>query len=73
MATATKAGQGGVRYPWKKWLQKRHIVLVRGKDFDCQPHSMAQQARNAAYRMDVRISTRVVEEKVIIARRANNA
>lgn len=37
-----------VRYNWDKWFSRNSFTLTRGKDFECQPHGMAQQIRNAA-------------------------
>jgi hypothetical protein len=40
------------RYPWQKWLDRKSpLRLVRGRDFDCQTYAMAQQFRNAAWRL----------------------
>jgi len=43
-------------YPWKKWMNRKRLVLVRGRDFSCQPHGMACQIRNAAVRYNRRVS-----------------
>lgn len=48
--------RGQVRYPWAKWFRRRTFTLRKGKDFTCQPHSMAQQIRNAAFRHRVTVS-----------------
>jgi hypothetical protein len=49
-----------VRYPWQRWLSRRNkLVLVRGRDYRCQPHSMAQQCRNAALELGVRLSIHI--------------
>lgn len=37
-----------VRYPWDEWFEVNPLVLVRGKHFHCQPHSMSVMVRNAA-------------------------
>ena len=53
----TNAGQGGTKYPWVQWFQrKKEFELIRGEHFKCLPHSMAQQMRNAAYRHGYRVS-----------------
>lgn len=36
------------RHPWDRWFSKKSFTLVKGKDFACQPHGMAQAVRNAA-------------------------
>jgi hypothetical protein len=52
----TRRGGGKIRYPWSKWLRRRsNLTVVRGVDYFCQPHSMAQQFRNAAARDGVSI------------------
>lgn len=65
MSKKKSAGQANVRYPWKKWLQrKRALTLRQGKDFDCLPHSFAQQMRNAGYRYGYRVSITVSDRAV---------
>ena len=49
------------RYPWEKWFTKKGkkdgiFHLKRGREFTCQPHSMAQQVRNAAAARRVKVS-----------------
>jgi hypothetical protein len=49
-----------IRYPWHRWLSRQNrLTLVHGKDFGCQPHSMAQQCRNAALQLGVQLSIRI--------------
>jgi hypothetical protein len=48
------------RYPWKRWLNRRTaLTLVRGRDYRCQPHSMAQQCRNAAAQIGATLSIHI--------------
>ena len=49
------------RYPWPQWLKRQTpaLELRKGKDYFCQPHSMAQQVRNAAQRYGKRVSIRI--------------
>ena len=60
------------RYPWGRWLKRKRLVLVKGRDFDCQPHSMAQQVRNAAARANIpssKLSVFIDGEKVTVQRK----
>ena len=49
------------QYPWPQWLkrQKPALELKKGRDYHCQPHSMAQQFRNAAHRHKKRVSIKI--------------
>lgn len=44
------------RYPWSSWFQQSAFVLRRGVDFTCAPSTMAQQVRNAAWRLKIHVS-----------------
>lgn len=45
------------RYDWSKWLRPgKTVTLSRGTHFDCEPYSLAQQARNAARLLGVLVS-----------------
>lgn len=49
------------RYPWVRWFSQRKFRLIRGRDYDCFTHAMAQMVRNAAApkRHNVRVSISV--------------
>lgn len=53
-------------YPWKKWFSAKQKILTKGKDFACQPHSMAQQVRNAARKYGKTVSVFIEDETVTI-------
>lgn len=55
-----------VRHPWAEWFGRKKVVLVRGKHFLCQPHSMAVQIRAAARRQRLHVKVEI-EESVITA------
>lgn len=66
-----------IRHPWKQWLsRKRKFCLVKGKDYSCQTHSMAQQFRNLASKMNLRVSIQIRGDQLTISnlgeRCANN-
>jgi hypothetical protein len=46
--------------------RKTPLKLVRGKDYHCQPHSMAQQCRNAAGRRGVSISVSIEDGTITV-------
>lgn len=51
------------RYPWEKWFKKRRkFTLVKGKDFNCQPHGMAQQIRSRCRRQTPPLSANISVE-----------
>ena len=59
------------KYPWEEWFAKAKFKLRQGKDFDCNPHVMAQQIRNAATKYtidgkDVRVSIYVDQKQLTI-------
>ena len=49
-------------HPWNKWFSqgaralKGTFTLKQGKDFRCEPHSMAQQVRTAASKRGLKVS-----------------
>lgn len=55
-----------VRYPWDKWLAKSRLRLVRGRHFQCMPHSMSVQVRNAAANRRLRVSVQIQEDILIV-------
>lgn len=56
------------RYPWKRWFapHRRRLSLVRGTDYDCQPHSMAIQVRLHAPKFGRRVSVTIDEDTVTV-------
>jgi hypothetical protein len=49
-----------IRYPWQRWLSRSNcLTLVKGRDYRCQPHSMAQQCRNAAIKLGISLSIHI--------------
>ena len=51
-------------YPWKQWMARRRILLVRGRDFRCSAHGLIQQFRNRvqADRLPLRVRAQVLED-----------
>jgi len=54
------------KYPWEQWFARKRLRLVKGQQYDCQPHSMAQQVRNAAYDYGVRVSIQIIGDVVLV-------
>ena len=52
-------------YPWKKWLSQTRLELVRGVDYECQPHSMAQQVRNVAHSRGVKVQHITISDDTV--------
>ncbi len=53
-------------YPWDDWFaRKKPFVLKKGIDYKCQPHSMAQQVRNAALTRGVQVSIQI-QGKILV-------
>lgn len=57
----TPKKRSGALYPWDKWFSRARFVLRRGKDYNCLPHGMVQQIRNAAAARGVAVSVSVDE------------
>lgn len=55
----------GRRYPWASWFSLKSFSLIRGEDYDCLPHGMAQMVRNVAARRGLRVSVSLGEEGLI--------
>lgn len=66
-------------YPWNKWFSKTRFTVCRKKttiiqgetrvergDYDCMPHSMAQQIRTAASRYGKRVSIKFDEDRLTV-------
>jgi hypothetical protein len=56
-------------HPWEKWFSQKKFTLIRGKDFACQPHGMAQAIRNAAAsdRFRLSISLTIDGDQVLVS------
>ena len=75
MKTLTKPRGQPQKYPWQRWIptglisgsqQSKTLTLLRGKDFKCQPHGMAQMIRNRISRRGYPLTaTYKVTEKVV--------
>ncbi len=46
----------GNRYPWKLWFKEKRFVLTKGKEFHGKTYTMAQQVRNKANSLGIRVS-----------------
>lgn len=58
------------QHPWPRWfeaLEKKSLVLLRGKDFSCQPHSLAMQIRQRAAQRKLKCSIRINEGELIVS------
>ena len=53
-----------VHYPWEKWFAKNRFILFRGKQYNCQPHSMGVQIRNAAAKRNLSVSVYIDGDKI---------
>lgn len=65
-------------YPWNDWFKRAEFTLerTRGKvkgDYDCMPHSMAQQIRTAASRYGKRVSIKFDEDRLTVTVEKANA
>ena len=61
--------RGKKTYPWVKWLARKKLTLVRGKDYQCQPHSMGQQFRNEALKAQLVFSIHIDGGTLTIVRK----
>lgn len=64
MVKKSVGGRSRMIYNWKKWLKSKRFTLKKGKDFNCLPHSLAQQCRNAAYRYGYKVSINIYEDSI---------
>ena len=55
------------KYDWDKLFKRRQFNLVRGRDYTCQPHSMAQHVRNMAAIKHVHVNVTIDEGTVSVA------
>jgi len=61
------------RYPWNEWFKRFPLALRRGEDFTCQPHGMAQMARNQASARGLAVKVTVGEDGLIkVTRKESN-
>lgn len=71
------------KYPWQRWIpaalidgpqRTKTLTLVRGKDFACQPHGMAQMIRNRisrrGYPLNVSVDVREKSLTVVLERKS---
>lgn len=56
----------GVRYPWSQWFRRGAFVLVRGQDYQCQPHGMVSAVRYAAKAHRIRVNIEVDDGKLTV-------
>lgn len=64
-----RANKGENRYPWKEWFTSKGFVLRQGKHFKHERWIMAQQIRNKASKMKVKVSITIPEggDSVVVA------
>lgn len=60
-------------YPWDKWFKKKRFKLKKGKDFNCAPHSMSVQVRNAAKKRGKKVSIYIIYPEVYVHPRKDDA
>ncbi len=53
-------------HPWHKWLVSDWVVLTRGKDYTCEPHSLVMQARRKARALGKNLSAKIEGDEVRI-------
>lgn len=61
----TKVGKRR-RHPWDKWFGYRQFVLKKGRQYTCQSYTMAQQVRNAAAERDMKVSIRILHDRITV-------
>ncbi len=52
--------------PWDKWLKRKRFRLVRGRHYNCMPHSMGVQVRTAAANRGLRVSVLINEDTLLV-------
>lgn len=62
--TTAKRVPANAKYPWDVWFGRRSFTLERGSHFDCLPHGMAQQVRNAAAARRKRVSVTIKQDVI---------
>ncbi len=53
------------RHPWWKWFRQDKFTLVKGTHFDGLTHAMAQQVRNVAHRLGLKVSINIPDENTV--------
>lgn len=61
-----KKKPANAKYPWDRWFRQKRFVLVRGRDYTCQPHSLSVMVRAAAYARKVRVSVALRDETLTV-------
>lgn len=62
-------------YPWDDWFDDlnedgtNNKILVKGVEFNCQPHSMAVQLRRAAFEFKFKVSVIIEGDRIVIRKR----
>lgn len=51
----SKRKRSRLAYPWSSWLGQEQVTLWQGSDYDCSQMSFAQQVRNAAVKMKLKV------------------
>lgn len=54
------------KYAWEEWLSKPSITLRSGKHFEIPIGSFLQQLRNAASRLEIKITVKELPGRVIV-------
>jgi len=49
-------------YPWNSWFRRKRFALRRGRDYHCNPYSMGQQIRNAAFRRGLKVAIEIASD-----------
>lgn len=55
-------------HPFDNWFKKSRFKLVKGKHYNCMPHSMSQQIRNAAAKRGLTVSVHIQGEILIVSK-----
>lgn len=54
------------RHPWEHWFRSKEFVLLKGTDYGCADHGMAQAVRNKAAKLGLRVSLDVTQGRVAV-------
>jgi hypothetical protein len=61
------------RYDWDRWFSRDKFSLMRGRDYYCLPHGMAQMIRNAAAARGKKVSIAIKESgDILVSVRSNH-
>jgi hypothetical protein len=67
MTTTTEETRGRKpKYDWDSLMVPGQLILVRGKNFSCQPHGMAVMVRKEAAARDLAASIKIEGDVLII-------